>query len=226
MIAVWAIAFVTGSQQLLAADDTEVLLLNELKKRDAVIASLLKRVEELERRVQDTVVWVGQDPGGPVMMRQIDQLQSQLEILTDKPAEPEGPQVAGGSDEKKPRGPGAVEVDEFAAERALERTLTNQGALLLPKGVYEIEPFFSYARREPENLIGVVSEDLPVALATGTQTRKRNEFSFGLRGRVGLPYESQLEVSVPYRVVNQETVSAQFSGTSSQSDTGQSIGDI
>ncbi|HKJ88657.1 MAG TPA: hypothetical protein VKA48_09140, partial [Gammaproteobacteria bacterium] len=44
--------------------------------------------------------------------------------------------------------PGRVVVNKEAAERALERTLTQTGALLVPPGQFEIEPGFSYTRRE------------------------------------------------------------------------------
>ena len=38
---------------------------------------------------------------------------------------------------------GRLIVDEIAAERALERTLVQAGALLLPRGAFEFRYFFS-----------------------------------------------------------------------------------
>jgi hypothetical protein len=46
--------------------------------------------------------------------------------------------------------PGQFEVDEEAAERALERTLVVTGALLLPFGKAEIQPRFAYIRSEED----------------------------------------------------------------------------
>ncbi|EAR21780.1 hypothetical protein [Nitrococcus mobilis] len=51
-----------------------------------------------------------------------------------------------------PTASGQFQVDEEAAERALERTLVVQGALLLPFGLAEIQPSFSYTRSELDEL--------------------------------------------------------------------------
>ena len=211
-----------------AANDSEAILLQELKKRDAVIAELLKRVEQLETRVQDTVVWVDAQPDGAVVMRQIDDLQDKLENLGTETGDAKVAQASAFDDTKKQKkkgGPGAVEVDEFAAERALERTLSNQGALLLPQGVYDIEPFFSYSRRD-ETVPAFANAGGGTFVAVGTQRVKRDAFSFGVGARIGLPYESQLELSFPYRVVHQERVVNSLSNINVTEDTGSSIGDI
>jgi hypothetical protein len=198
-----------------------------LKKRDAVIAELLKRVEQLETRVQDTVVWVDAQPDGAVVMRQIDDLQDKLENLGTETGDAKVAQASAfdGTKKKEKKGPGAVEVDEFAAERALERTLSNQGALLLPQGVYDIEPFFSYSRRDVTTP-AFADAGGGTFVAVGTQRVKRDAFSFGVGARIGLPYESQLELSFPYRVVHQERVVNSLSTITNTEDTGSSIGDV
>jgi uncharacterized protein YdcH (DUF465 family) len=217
---------IVTSQPLKAASDAEVILLQELKKRDAVIAELLERVEKLEGRIKDTVVWVGPDqPAEPVLWDEVDELQSQLETLGEEPTAEET-----ATERRRPRGPGAVEVDELAAERALERTLTTQGALLLPKGAREITPFFSYARREAETpllLAPVLNFDGVNAAALSKVRTKRDETSFGVRTLFGLPYESQLEVELPFRVVRQQIVDSDaIFGQNASTDTGSSLGDI
>ena len=59
----------------------------------------------------------------------------------------------------KPKGPapGKVTATEEEAERALERTLTAEGVLLLPYGQLQLEPSFTYTRRE-SNSVPVVSD--------------------------------------------------------------------
>lgn len=120
--------------------------------------------------------------------------------------------------------PGAVDVDELAAERALERTLTAEGALLLPAKRFEVQPFFGYTRRESDapTLVAVESGVLARTLDV-----KRDEFDFGIRGRYGLPYDMQLEFDLPYRAVDQTTVRpVGLTGFDKSSDSASSVGDI
>jgi hypothetical protein len=86
--------------------------------------------------------------------------------------------------------PGALEVSAEAAQRALERTLVATGNLLVPKGFAEIQPSFSYTRREN-----------PTQVFFNTN---RNELSWALDMRFGLPWESQFEISLPYNLVQQQ----------------------
>lgn len=88
---------------------------------------------------------------------------------------------------QKPPKPGSTQpveeaVDEDLLARALERSLVLTGGILVPRGQYEIEPGlqFDYAGR---TAIGLVRRENVVA-------------SLGLR--VGLPWTSQLELSIPY----------------------------
>ena len=99
--------------------------------------------------------------------------------------------------------PGQFEVDEQALDRALERTLTREGAVLLPFGTVEIEPGISYVRREFDapaliNLFGFP--------AFGETVVRRNEVVATLAARIGLPLDSQLELDVPYRYVDQSVM--------------------
>ena len=69
-----------------------------------------------------------------------------------------------------PPGPPVEELD-----RALEQTLVSQGALVLPRGTYEITPEFSWAHWD-----------------TVTNPRLENSYSAGLGFRMGLPWRSQI----------------------------------
>jgi hypothetical protein len=120
--------------------------------------------------------------------------------------------------------PGQVEVDEEAAERALDFTLVQEGALLLPFGRAEFTPSFTYTRR---------TNDFPVVVdpgganLLGEQEVRRNEFEFDAGLLVGLPFDSQLELNLPYNLVNQ-SVADQVLGTEvdDSSDTGHGLGDF
>lgn len=120
--------------------------------------------------------------------------------------------------------PGTVTVDELAAERALERTLTSEGVLLLPSGQFEIEPFAAYARRVITTPTLVVSNTV---IAARSLEVRRNEYDLGVRVRRGLPFESQLELDLPYRSVDQEVVRPRgLEQLTSDSESGSSVGDF
>lgn len=93
-------------------------------------------------------------------------------------------------------------VDELAAERALERTLVQSGALLLPRGGVELAP----------TLATTISKlDFPVqvdvgSLELGRNDLERTESVLGLTARFGLPRDSQLEIGLPYRAVTEQSL--------------------
>src|SRR5438876_9476866 len=136
-----------------ATGPTVEQLQKEIQERDAVIRDLLNRVTKLERQMA-----TGTPPGaakeaaasqtattgqleGPPLLRP-----------SSVPATPPPPSVNSTQEaqtQKPPKpAPGQFEVDEQAAERALERTLTATGALLVPECYAEVEPAFGYTRRE------------------------------------------------------------------------------
>lgn len=134
-------------------------------------------------------------------------------------AEPETIQT-----EKQLPAPGIVEVDEEAAERALERTLTAAGALLLPFGQAEFEPVFNYTRREndiPTAVIGATGIGATGdEVFIGSRSVQRDELTPSANLRVGLPFDAQFEIGVPYNVVRQQVE------PSGNEDTGHAIGDL
>ena len=101
-------------------------------------------------------------------------------------------------------GPGSFEVDEDAAQRALERTLTQAGALLLPPGAYTIEPGFSYVRNERSagTLAQVTDGNGATGLVMVDQNLRRNEYTLRARLKAGLPWDAQLEAEVPFEYVS------------------------
>ena len=169
---------------------TDEQLREQLQTRDAVIIELQRRLEQLERRLEAEGV-----------------------IEEALPIEPIEPVVT-------PRPQEGMEVDELAAERALERTLVETGALLLPAGQAEITPSISFLHRD---------QRVPFAAAGNVfESRiRRDEFTFALGLAAGLPFDSQLELQVPYDVVRQDlSVRGGGAAIDSQDDWGNAIGDI
>lgn len=86
-----------------------------------------------------------------------------------------------------------------AAERALERTLVTTGALLLPKGQFEVEPGFFYVRNE---------QQAPIVFNSliSQQNVNNNIVGAAVQLRFGLPLDAQLELNLPYSHVSEEAV--------------------
>jgi len=113
-----------------------------------------------------------------------------------------------------PVSPGQFQISADDAERALERTLTATGNLLVPYRLIEVEPQFTYSRREIRTSV--------------LFSLNRNEFDFALATRLGLPWESQFEISVPYHVAEHQQVATAFVSPGQQvaNRWGNSVGDI
>lgn len=122
--------------------------------------------------------------------------------------------------------PGAFEVDEEAAQRALERTLTQSGALLLPPRTYELTPSFTFRRDELSTMVPASFTPPggggPATVLINQRTR-RNERLARLDLRAGMPFETQLELSLPYSYVNSRQVTDFGSATEAS---GSSVGDV
>src|SRR5215208_226266 len=120
-----------------------------------------------------------------IKKRQISILEQRVRELEVRPspAVPRGvtgpgrPGPAAGPNPLPPVAP----PDEDEMERALERTLVREGALVLPPWTYEVTPQFSYAHWDK------VQEPLI-----------RNSYSAGVSFRMGLPWQSQVTASLPY----------------------------
>lgn len=179
-----------------------------LAKRDAIIIDLLRRVKGLEARISPgedarPSKRGGADPGG---------------ALREKSAQ--SAPIASGNAPQAP-GPGQVVVDELTAQRALERSLVEGGALLLGAGQAEISPSFTYQHNN-------VSDTAAVGGFVANRNVERDTFDVGLDVRYGLPWESQLELSLPYRfVARDETTTVLGSNQLASGDSdGHGIGDI
>jgi hypothetical protein len=183
-------------------------LQQEIRQRDSLIRSLVRRVENLERQMT-TGVSASASPAAAakrsVRARATAPSSPEPEVAALETEEPapaltkptKKTAAAGATQQPAPStapAPGQFEVSEETAQRALERTLVATGNLLVPSGFAEIEPLFSYARRETPNLV--------------ISNQNRNEFSWALDARLGLPWESQFEIALPYNLVNQQLTDA------------------
>lgn len=101
--------------------------------------------------------------------------------------------------------PGEFKVDKEAAQRALERTLVVQGALLLPFGQAEFQPSFTYTRSKVNNENLLLQNGTPFL---AQQNVRQNNFTSDLFFRFGLPLDSQIELGIPYRIINNEQVTS------------------
>lgn len=164
----------------------------ELARRDSVISDLQRRVQALEEK------W-GTAGGvtGPTSS-----------ASAPAPRTPTPP----ASTTEKAVGEG---IDEELLARALERSLVLTRGILLPRGQREIEPGlqYDYTRRSGLGIVGT-------AVASRDIRRENYVASLGLRA--GLPWASQLELTIPYGYQKIESITGGVGATSD--DTG--IGDI
>jgi hypothetical protein len=120
--------------------------------------------------------------------------------------------------------PGQFEVDETALDRALERTLTREGAVLMPFGMIELEPSLSYTRRELDTPALINLFGFP---GFGEANVTRSDYTASLALRVGLPFDAQFEVDAPFTYVDQsETVAIGFDPVTTVDDDAGAFGDL
>jgi hypothetical protein len=172
-----------GGAKAQPADNVTIeRLQEELARRDAIIIDLEHRMQALE--------------AGHTLALAATLAQAAPVVAAAGPQAPSA-QVPGNGAAQG----GGLLVDEMAAKRALERTLVQEGAALLSPGRAEFTPGFTFS---PSHI------DYPVLVTTsgGTYVGQRalslRTFDWRLGLNVGLPFDSQLELSVPYRLVSQE----------------------
>lgn len=201
-------------------------LQTEIRKRDALIESLARRVANLENQVNKrTTTSAPPRPTATRAVRTSTQAAPSAETesfgagqTAQAQAPPQAttqasPAVPAASPSSKPPAPGQFEVSPEAAERALERTLVATGNLVVPAGFAEAEPLFIYTRRET-----------PTQVLFNTN---RNELSPALDMRFGLPWESQFEVELPWNFAEQQQTNVAVAPPQLLSDRwGNAIGDL
>ncbi len=213
-------------EQQLAERETLIMeLLQKLEERDVAQREMAQRLFVLEQQMS---LVTGETPppipplSGPTAEAPSRAAAEKAGPLPSGPdAVPAGRPATTASAAGPPRGPGQLDVDEEAAERALEQTLIQTGALLLPWGSAQID-FDTRYTRLGEQAVAVSSLGQLVTLNS-----RRNLFDAGVQLLVGLPFDAQLELEVPYRVTQEKnSVELGFGGIDEQSQTGNGLGDL
>jgi hypothetical protein len=208
-------------------------LQKQLRQRDELIQNLLRRVERLERRMGNGAPSPAGSPAGGKPVIATSPSGNRPPVATEVALHPEegapGAMTAQAAPPPPPTppppaapaapgapaapAPGQFEVSEETAERALERTLVATGNLVVPQGFAEFEPLFSYTRREaPTQVLFNIN---------------RNELFPAVDVRVGLPWESQIEMFLPWNFTEQQTTDVAVSPPQLASNRwGNAIGDL
>ncbi len=153
----------------------------------AQLAEAEARVQALQRHLKH-------------MERRLDELPHSATVSARATTAPSAPPTTQTAQRTAASRPGSFDIDEDAAQRALERTLTQSGALLLPQGSKSITPGLSDHRtkRDSSVLVDIASPATGArSPALADQSLRRNEFIAPVEFRAGLPMEGQFEFSVP-----------------------------
>jgi len=134
------------------------------------------QIEELKRRIEESI---------PERDAQIEELKRRVEALER---------------ERAAMAP-ANTVEPEEAARALERTLSREGALVLPKGAYDLEPRLDYTHGGSRGLDIVTINGTPQVVREDLK-QDRVEASGAVRR--GLGHGLQGEIRVPYALVRED----------------------
>ena len=143
---------------------------------------------------------------------------------------PKSPPKAEGRAPKPPNRPGKKhdgsardsDDDDEAdlAARALERALVQRGALLLPEWSFEISPAVSYGHTSQDTIATVATQS--GGSTTVGLRRRTHQVTGSLTARLGLPFDLQLEGSIPATAVISDVALA---GAASNDSSGFGPGD-
>jgi hypothetical protein len=178
--------------------------IDELKlgiiKRDQIISELLRRMDELEKRVEE-----------------LDDIEESTpkNLQTKKPHEKNPSKQAGLQKEED-----SVEVPQLSNEErieqerliraAFERTLIERGGLLLPPYRMEFEPSLSYVHSSVDRIVidGFTIENTVTIGDIFSERVRKDAWSFSSSLRMGLPWDSQIEATIPYLYQSRNVLTA------------------
>jgi len=201
------LALVLAANPAAHADEKELKdridrLEQELKIRDGLIRNLLDRLNALED-AQSTRTKPPQASPATQSAPQPGQPASGAQ----PPAA--APEAAPKRSEAPP--PRQDNLAQLRASAAFERTLIERGALLLGPSVWELEPSFSYSHSSADRVVidGFTVGQVLVIGDIFSERVDRDVAQVALTGRLGLPWNSQVEIRIPYAQVTQKVYDAQ-----------------
>lgn len=195
------------------------ILSHAFKKGDAVTANLLARVAALEKIFSEMAIAqprqekLANNP--PLPPPRPDNTENQVEKADRQ----------GQAETADTQAPGQFKVDVQASQRALERTLAKSGVLLLPTWYLDSDFNFTFSHRENQNFAYNNPQGNPLIQTVALASQSRQDvFSPSLAVRLGLPFDAQLELSLPYQFMSQSEVAPPLTGESKASGSG--FGDL
>ena len=126
-------------------------------------------IEELQRDIRERDATIRE------LRQKIEALENQVKGNVGERAAADSPSAT-----PKPIRDANAAGDDDELSRALERTLVQQGGLLLPPGNFELQPEVSYAHWDK------------------SRGPLRHESTVSLSVRAGLPWDAQIQIRVPY----------------------------
>lgn len=173
-----------------------------LSEQNDLIVVLLGRIERMERRVEQLEAQLESGPAdfAPDATSMADHSGPDLDAAADDNVEALVIEVT----EERRR------EQEQLVRAALQRTLIDRGGLLLPPGTIDIQPSLSYLHSSAENIVIDGFTILPV-LVIGDIVSERVErdlTQLATTFRFGLPWDSQVEMRLPYNRYSTRSFSA------------------
>jgi hypothetical protein len=150
-------------------------LQQRIRKRDAMIVDLMRRVEALEQKL------------GKIA------LPDQLSTVAAESGKTPSPDTDTGT---------SIDIGEEETSRALERTLVRERAIVLRPWSIEIEPRYTYTYRSRAEVRLAVADGQQLIVQRDLR-RDRSDANFDLR--IGLPWSSQLDFILPFSFIQEES---------------------
>jgi hypothetical protein len=198
---------------------TPEMLEQQIRDRDAIINKLSRRLDALEKEVRQPARRAAAAPSAPVPLRETEPVQS-TQAQPPQPSPPQPPLLTA----TRPVSSPPNEETDANIVRALENTLVDQGGLLLSPWSMQIVPDFSYSHQSLDQLSFVSPNLLPPGVGNPvTQKATRDLLEWGLGFRLGLPWDSQISIRLPFDL---DYGSATFAGASGVSQNRGGVGDF
>lgn len=156
---------------------------------------------------------------------QLERRQNQLQQQQTQPppaAQPQQPQVQPLAPPAAAAPPPSATAASETVERALERSLIEQGGLLLPAYKLDLVPIVQYSHMSTTDQLGIVTSGPSTVIAP--LTTRQDILEADVTARYGLPFASQINLTLPF-VTNWERT-ANLSSNTTTSHTNSGLGDI